>query len=146
MTANHFSGETQAERRRYPRVPLKLRLEYQCLEKGNVAPSEKKLAKDLAAGGLAMSSERPLPPNQLLMLTLYLPLPEKRDDLEQGESVGEEESVPVNILSRVAWCARREGDFEVGVQFLDMDRDDRKTMKSFLIEYRLYPGDPTPFL
>lgn len=146
MTPDLHSGETQAERRRYPRVPLKLRLEYQCLEKGKVTPSEKKLAKDLAAGGLAMISENPLSPNQLLMLTLFLPQPEKREAIEQGGTVPAEDSTPVNILSRVAWCARREGDFEVGVQFLDMDRDDRKTMKAFLIEYRLYPGDPSPFL
>jgi c-di-GMP-binding flagellar brake protein YcgR len=138
MTPDVFSGEAQAERRRHPRVPLKLRLAYQCLEKGNVSPAEKNLGKDLAAGGLAMSSKTPLVLNQLLMMTLYLPAAEKREEVEEGQ--------PVNILSRVAWCSRRESDFEIGVQFLDMDRDDRKTMKNFLIDYRLYPGDQAPFL
>jgi len=143
MSLEKFSGETAAERRRFPRVPLKLKLYYQCLEKDSVSPPESNLAKDLAAGGLAMYSERVLRQNQLIMLTLYLPLPEKRRTPEGGEAgFAEDECQAVNILARVAWCApAHKVGFQLGMQFLDMDRDDRKTLKEFLIDYRLYQPD-----
>lgn len=142
MTAEHFAGETGAERRRFPRKPVRLKVTYQCLEKGSVAPPEKNLAQDLAAGGLAMHSDRVLPKGQLLMLSLYLP--HGLDAAEQPESGADASAV--HILSRVAWCApAHQGGFDLGVQFLDMDRDDRQSMKSFLQEFRLFPPDAPLF-
>jgi hypothetical protein len=146
VSAERFMGEAGAERRRYPRMPLRLRLSYQCLERGSVAPPEKNLAQDLAAGGLAMHCERVLPQGQLLMLQLFLP-PAKAGAPDTGTEYHEEESSVVSILSRVAWCApARKGGFDLGVQFLDMDRDDRQTMKGFLGEYRLFPPDAPLYL
>jgi hypothetical protein len=50
----------------------------------------------------------------------------------------------VDILSRIAWCApSKNNTFMAGVQFLDLDRDDRKILKQFLADYRLYQSEPT---
>ena len=142
MSKEIFTGETEAERRRYPRLPLKLNLSFQCLDKGNVSPLRKNAALDLGAGGLAMRSDRALPPDQLVMVNLFLPLPEIRDAAEKGMEAKEDDCTRVDILTRVAWCARaKPKGYLLGLQFLDLDRDDRKTLKKFLEDYQLYQTD-----
>ncbi len=145
MCAEIIQGETTAERRRFPRKPLKLQVHCQYVERGNVSSTEKNLAADLGAGGLAMHCAHPLESDQILMVSLYLPLPDKRSNPPDAGAYQEEECTSVAILARVAWSApAKEGGHHVGVQFLDMDREDRKTLKSFLMDYQLY--QPNSFL
>ena len=68
-----FKGEAGAERRKFPRIPLKLRMNFQCLAKDSVSPAEEHLAEDLGAGGLAMRSRVRLEKNQILAISLYVP-------------------------------------------------------------------------
>lgn len=144
MAEQVFKGETGAERRRFPRKPLRLRVQFRCLDVDEVSPVEHNLANDLGAGGLAMRTERPLPEDQLLMLSLFLPVPEQSPADREQMDLTRAESLSVDILSRVAWCASsKEGEFVAGVQFLDLDRDGRKLLKRFLAEYRLYQPEST---
>ncbi|MBN1594690.1 hypothetical protein JW933_02075, partial [candidate division FCPU426 bacterium] len=91
MTANMFKGETHAERRKYQRKPIKLHVSYRCLEKGGVSAPQADLAEDLGAGGLLMHSVQALPIGQIVMLVLFLPPVEKRQDGVATEECAEEE-------------------------------------------------------
>jgi c-di-GMP-binding flagellar brake protein YcgR len=136
-----FKGQTQAENRRYPRIHLKLWVHFKCLDKGVSALDLESLAEDLGAGGMAMRSDRDLKPGQLLMLTLYLPPASKRESVETL-IYSEKESLPVAVLSRVVWsAAAADGEFLVGVQFLDLEAKDRRTLKTFLVDYNLDQPD-----
>ena len=137
-----YAGFAGAERRRFPRHALKLRIQYQQVDKDTVTPVQRQLARDLGVGGLAMETDRDLAPDQLLMITLYLPSADQRAMLEAGAEAPAETGRRVNVLSRVAWTAPgRAGNRRVGIQFLDLPREDRMVMKQFLKDYRLYKPD-----
>ncbi|NTV51955.1 MAG: PilZ domain-containing protein [Candidatus Firestonebacteria bacterium] len=141
--ANHFSGETGAERRRFPRKPMKLRVAYQCLAKDRISPKEAHVALDVGSGGLAMRSHEPLAKGQIVMLTLFIPL-EERLAAAGGEvpDYSESDCVGANILARVARCTSLGlGDYQLGIQFLDADGQSRERLKKFLMNYRLYQAD-----
>ena len=143
MVANQHTGETGAERRRYARRPMKLRVTYQCLAKDRISPKESHLAEDLGSGGLAMRSHEALPKGQIVMVTLFIPREELR--AQRGDEVpdySEADCVGVNILARVARCIPLGlGDYQVGIQFLDSDGQSRERLKKFLMNYRLYQSD-----
>ncbi len=139
-----YKGEAEAERRRFPRKPVKLKVSYQCLSKDRVAPAESHLAEDVGSGGLAMRSRQNLTKNQMIMVTLQLPSPgSKVPDTELPDF----SAVPcsgVSVLARVAWCKPEgPGNYLVGVQFLDTDGQSRERLKKFLVEYRLYQAGTT---
>jgi c-di-GMP-binding flagellar brake protein YcgR len=141
--AGKHAGETGAERRRFPRKPMKLRVTYQCLAKDRVSPKASHLAEDLGSGGLAMRSHEALPKGQIVMVTLFIPREERRAGSEtEVPDYSEAECVGVNILARVARCSPVGlGNYQVGVQFLDSDGQSRERLKKFLINYRLYQAD-----
>jgi c-di-GMP-binding flagellar brake protein YcgR len=141
--ANLHSGETGAERRRFPRKPMKLRVTYQCLAKDKISPKESHVAEDLGSGGLAMRSREPLPKGQIVMVTLFIPREERRAGAgAEVPDYSEEDCVGVNILARVARCVPEAlGSYRVGVQFLDSDGQSRERLKKFLVNYRLYQAD-----
>jgi c-di-GMP-binding flagellar brake protein YcgR len=123
------------ERRRFLRKPLQMELEYQSLKKSTISPVQNSQTHDVSAGGLAMVSNRPLEQDQLLLVTLYLPAaaPAKAES---------KAAIPHNtatILSRVAWClpTPNKDYFRLGIQFLDLAKDDRKQLKSFLVNWKL---------
>jgi len=142
MTAEQFKGETRAERRRYERKPIKLPLSYRCLDKGSVSEPQADLARDLGAGGLMMHSHQSLRKDQILMLTLFLPPVDKREEGMATEMFSEEESIGIEIVSRVAWSApAADGGYVIGVQFLDLEPNNRKWLKEFLVDFKLdQPG------
>jgi c-di-GMP-binding flagellar brake protein YcgR len=145
MKGGQFKGETQAERRRYKRKPIKLHVHYQCLDKGVVSEPQRDLAEDLGAGGLMMRSQRPLEKDQVLMLVLLLPPVEKRQKGVATDEYIEEESLAVEILCRVAWAtSSQDGGYLIGVQFLDLDQNNRKWLKEFLVDFKL--DQPDSFL
>ncbi len=142
MAKEEFRGETGAERRRYPRMPIKLQVSYKCIEKGIISKPEAYLAEDLGAGGVAMRSPRSLDLGQMLMLSLFLPPADDEGKDKDLNIITEEECVTVGILSRVAWCTSfREDGYLVGLQFLDLDRDDRRRLKDFLMNFKLDAPD-----
>jgi c-di-GMP-binding flagellar brake protein YcgR len=137
-----YQGETEAERRRFPRKPVKLRVSYQCLSKDKVSPSETHLAEDLGSGGLAMRSRQSLLKGQIVMITLYIPRESRKLNDADVPDFSAAECVGVNVLARVARCtATGLGNYLVGVQFLDSDGQSRERLKKFLVDYRLYQPD-----
>jgi c-di-GMP-binding flagellar brake protein YcgR len=138
MAENVYRSQVGAENRKYPRVKLKLWVKYKRLKKGEVSSPNETLAEDFGTQGIAMRSKTPMRMGQLLMLTLYLPPEPKRSLEAEPAAVPEKDCVPVDILSRVAWCApRSEDEYMLGVQFLDPDPGHRNRLKSFLVDFNL---------
>jgi hypothetical protein len=144
MSREVFRGSTKAENRRYPRMRLKLPVQYKRLKKGEVSGPQASRAEDLGARGIAMRSDHPMRLGQLLMLTLYLPPEKQRNLVKEGAetALSEKECEPVDVLSRVAWCAPfNEKEYMLGVEFLDPDPQHRSRLKEFLVEFDLDKPD-----
>jgi c-di-GMP-binding flagellar brake protein YcgR len=90
---------------------------------------------DMSAGGLSLVCNRALDPDQLLLVTLYIP-PEKSGVVSKAKIPKGEMAT---VLSRVAWCqpSPNEEYFRLGIQFLDLAREDRQRLKSFLVNKKL---------
>jgi c-di-GMP-binding flagellar brake protein YcgR len=144
MPEEVFSGETSAERRKFVRRAIKLKVTYRCLERDRVSAMRSDLVEDVGAGGLLLRTHQPLKADQVLMLTLFLPPPERRQPTMESLACPEEECLQVEILSRVAWSTSAPGNgFLAGVQFLDLDQSHRKWLKEFLVEFQLdQPNSP----
>jgi c-di-GMP-binding flagellar brake protein YcgR len=140
MIRHSFQGETTAESRRYPRIPLRINLQYRVLVKGKPKTfhSSRSLAEDFGAKGLAMRSRHQLEPGQLLTMLLFIPPEDKRKDLIDASIYPEAECLKISVLARAAWCKTvGEDRFMVGVEFLDLESQDRDQLKCFLIDYEL---------
>lgn len=144
MPGEVFNGETGAERRRYARRPIRLKVVYRCLERDRVSAVRSDLVEDVGAGGLLLRAHQPLKPDQVLMLTLFIPPPERRQAAGDTQLCPDEECQQVEILCRVAWSAPTPGNgFLAGVQFLDLEQSHRRWLKEFLVEFQLdQPNSP----
>lgn len=139
-----FKGQTRAENRRHPRVQLKLWVHYRLMRQGTVSAPLESLAEDLGTRGTAIRSDHPERVGQLLVVTLYLPLEQKRKSPAETPVYSEDESLPVEILSRVVWCKQLETrEYMLGIEFLDPKPGHRNRLKSFLIDYNLDQPDTT---
>jgi c-di-GMP-binding flagellar brake protein YcgR len=142
--AEPFSAEARAEHRRFPRMSIKLQVRYKRLKQGDISPAAGSMGEDVGAGGMAMRCSQELPAGQLLMLSIYLP-PENLQTQAGGESVPEQACTPIAVLARVAWTSQKNsGEFLTGVQFLDLNRNHRKLLKAFLVNFHL--DQPDSFL
>lgn len=142
MKEEIYRGIIKAENRRHPRVKLKLTVRYKRLKKGEVTGPHAGQAEDFGARGIAMRSMHPMRLGQLLMLTIYLPAESERRLEKEERQAREENTLPVDILSRVAWCAPYDDkEYMLGVEFLDPDPAHRSRLKAFLIEYNLDQPD-----
>jgi len=144
MVVKTHRGEIKAEFRRYPRVPLKVRVSYQFRKKGEPEKvvASRSLAEDLGTQGLAMRSHQDMRVGQILTLTMFIPPPARREDLSDARVVPVHECLPVAILARAVWCKRlEEQKYLIGIQFLDIEPQDRHALKSFLVDYRLDDQD-----
>jgi c-di-GMP-binding flagellar brake protein YcgR len=138
MSQEVYRSYIRAENRRYPRIRLKLWVQYKRLKKGEESGMHESLAEDLGARGMAMRSDHPMRLGQLLMLTLFLPPEGRREDADQEPVFDERDCVPVDILSRVAWCKPfNDQEYMLGVEFMDPDPSHRSRLKSFLVDYNL---------
>ena len=132
--------EPGSERRNFPRLPLKLRLQYNCIKKGNVSTLFETQSEDLGTGGLTMRSKQRVKTGQILMVTLLLPSCRKDKSAGPAESLDslKEKSLPVAVLSRVAWCRYApENEYQLGIQFLALTLANRQSLKKFFSEYSL---------
>lgn len=126
-----YQGKTNAERRRFERKEMSLNLQFRCLAKDNISDIKSDLAEDLGAGGLAMRSDKELNIDQLLMVTITLPV-------DENDRKKVEEQSEVSVLSRVAWTKpAKDSGYIIGIQFLDLEPTERQILKSFLVEYQL---------
>jgi c-di-GMP-binding flagellar brake protein YcgR len=128
------------ERRRYPRQTVQLSIRFQSLKKNNISKAQSSQSQDLGAGGLAMISNQPLETDQLLLVTLFLP-PASSKESSEAEKSGVDSAT---ILSRVAWCQPTPNSdfYRLGIQFLDLTREDRKHLKKFLVDNKLVSKKP----
>jgi hypothetical protein len=136
-----YQADTLAERRRFPRVALRLPVHYQSgAESGDVSLFNSSITHDLGIGGMAMIATRPLETGDLLNLTLFLP-----PDAETEPGTSPDHPDPgsqVNLLSRVIWRQHlTEDQYLLGVQFLDLADQHCERLKTFLRDYRLQTPD-----
>ncbi|MCK5218217.1 PilZ domain-containing protein [bacterium] len=131
------TSETGRERRSYPRLPLKLRLQYNCIKKGNITSLVETQSEDFGTGGLTMRSKQRVKIGQILMVTLLLP--SRGENKSAGPiDIGEERYLPVAVLSRVAWCRyHTEKEYRLGIQFLALTLANRKSLINFFSDYSL---------
>lgn len=131
-----YQGETRAERRRYVRKSMNLKVQFRFMERDLVSNPQTDSLEDLGAGGLAMVTKQSLRQGQLLMISLQLPSGDEHyHEVLSGAS-------RVSILSRVAWVKpNQDGSYTVGVQFLDLEPGERQLLKAFLVEYELDQPD-----
>jgi c-di-GMP-binding flagellar brake protein YcgR len=126
------------DRRRFVRLPYTLPVSYKCIKQDHVSPPESRLLEDLGAGGLSMRVDAAQPKGQILMVSLFLPPPGPKLGDQELAALPPEKCKHVEILSRVVWCAPAEqGAFLIGVQFLDLNLNDRIRLKDFLVSYHL---------
>ncbi len=132
-----FKGEIRSEQRQFPRGQLKLVVYYKFLEAGEVYHALESKSENLGTKGLAMTSDRHLHEGQHLMLTLFLP-PEKDPARPPVSAVPEDECLPVVVFSRVVWCLPRDNrQYQIGVEFLNVEEKHKNRLKTFLIEHHL---------
>lgn len=132
--------ETGSERRNHPRLSLKLRLQYNCIKKGNISTLVETQSEDLGTGGLTIRSKQRVKTGQILMVKLLLPFPrrDKSAGPAQALDIPEEKHLPVAVLSRVAWCRYyQESEFRLGVQFIALTRANRQSLKKFFLDCSL---------
>lgn len=144
MTHNDL-GDVEVENRKYPRSRFRLGLRLAPLEPGKLPKPVRSLAADVGAGGMAIHSEHAYSPRQLLTVILYLPSMDYNHPPLEPPEYCEAECVPVTLLCRVVWC-RREGErgYKLGLAFMDIERQHRKLLKHFLVEYELDEELPNP--
>ena len=144
MDEKIYKGKASAERRHYPRIPLKFWVHFTARIQGELAHScsSESLSEDFGTAGLAMRSDHALASGQTLTLTLFLPHKKKNTDLSKILIYPEEECLPVTIRSRVAWCRTLpDQEYLLGIQFLDLAPPDRSRLKFFLVDYKLDDPD-----
>jgi len=125
------------ERRLHPRRLLALEAKSLCLKPGSLDDPLMQRTCNLGTRGAGINSDRSMERGLMLMLTLYLPPAAKRKILIPGEICPAADCQTVALLSRVIWCQSWEGQYRYGVQFLDLERDQRLRFKSFLMEMEL---------
>ncbi len=133
-------NETGSERRNYPRLPLKLRLQYNSIQKGNISSLVETQSEDLGTGGLTMPSKERMKTGQVLMVTLLLPPRRKNKNPGPAGSPGtlQAKELPVAVLSRVAWCRYLlQKEYQLGVQFLALTFANRQSLKEFFTDNNL---------
>ncbi|MEW6515912.1 MAG: PilZ domain-containing protein [candidate division FCPU426 bacterium] len=139
MAVQTDRGDVEVENRKYPRHRFKLRLRMAPLKSGELPKPVKSLALDVGAGGMAIHSRNEYVPDQLLTVILYLPqFQYAHPPAEQPREYCETECLPITILCRVVWCRRvGETQYKIGLAFIDIERQRRKLLKHFLVEYEM---------
>jgi hypothetical protein len=131
MPVYRHAHRSFADRRRYPRFPVRLRLHYLSLKIRDHGHLQEGVTHDVALGGLAMRCHQALEAGQQLMINLFLPAPHPAPEPQpEKASRGIAQAF---ILSKVVW--QKEVDdhqFLSGVQFLELTTFDRKRLQDFL--------------
>ncbi|MCD4813596.1 PilZ domain-containing protein [bacterium] len=123
------------DRRQYRRVPLNMTVKYKSVKKGEISKDWQSTSQDFSAGGLSMFCALKLRRGQLMMINLYVPKGRKKIDVRRPVNLLSTQSSQTAILSRVAYCKTTGRDrYQLGVEFLDLDKENRKLLKKFLIQ------------
>lgn len=128
-----------AERRRYHRLPMKMTLKYRSVEKDRISPLRSSRSDDLSAGGLGMHTLTRLKQGQMVVLSLVIPRGQKKINVNAVRAFTKNPGRLTSILSRVVYCAPadKKKKYKLGIQFLDLDTESRKSFRQFLVKSRL---------
>jgi c-di-GMP-binding flagellar brake protein YcgR len=126
------------EHRSYPRLPIHLTLNYKYLEHGDMYHTLESKTLNLSARGLAMYTDRQLPEDQHILLTLLIPHESTSGQYGKTSESGTEEMLSVMLLSRVVWCTYcAKNEYHVGMEIIQVEPEHRKRLKQFLTMHRL---------
>lgn len=105
------------EKRKFPRLSSRFPLKYKDLRKANEEPRGT-VSKNISEGGLRFRSDRFISLACRLVVEINLP------ELEKS----------VKAVSKIAWIKKLPAgdDYEVGNQFLEISREDKKTIRNFI--------------
>lgn len=139
MKPKVFKGEASAERRKYPRIPLTIAVQFMMVDREKLSAALESVSDDLGVEGLAMISATKLPKDQKLLITLLVPEDANEKLMHHDASICTEKGcIPVAVFSRVAWCKDAEDKkFRIGVQFLEITETGRQILKDFFLDYKL---------
>lgn len=135
-----YRSEVIAERRRYPRKPLNLKVKFELIDTSASpgAPPTYEI-NNISAGGLALYSEHKLQKGQELSLVLYLPPKDKRSPKLALATWSENDSIPIHIHAQITWClSYSKNHYGYGVEFLEVDADDQPDFDEFLKDFYLH--------
>ena len=120
-----------SDRRTYRRIPMGATVGFQELSFSTAPEPATSVYADISAGGLLLSSPKAIPLGTLLKLEIKVPGwgkhqgkfgPAHEQDLRPLVAVGQ--VVRVETLE--------EGDFELGVKFLNVYPDDQEALRKFI--------------
>jgi hypothetical protein len=113
-------GFADFERRRHPRFPVDLPIEYWPINKSKSRPGR---MIDVSEGGLLLHLSEPLEIGQTLGLNLFI---DTGPDLDSIEAL-----VRVEVVWKDIYLGK-DGDFRIGVKFVDISAEDMDKLKNFL--------------
>lgn len=110
----------QYEKRKEERVDAHIPLKFHKLAKGS-NPEEGSISRNFSQGGICFRASEFVPLAKRLILSLSVPSAKE----------------PVKTISKVAWIRKvdlggRDEEYEIGVQFLEMDKKDKKEVFEFV--------------
>jgi len=108
------------ERRRHARFSVELPVEYWQIDKSRSRPAR---TIDISEGGVLLCLSQPLDVGQNLGLILFI---DSGHDLDAVEALAQVEVVWKDIHPA------KNGDYQVGVKFMDISSEDMAKLKSFL--------------
>ncbi|MBN1595535.1 PilZ domain-containing protein [candidate division FCPU426 bacterium] len=141
MHAETGKAETIVERRKYPRLPLKLAVNYLISDQASTRSFfSQSITRDLGIGGMALVVEEKIETGQMITVQIGLPEPEtafiwavSRQPMHISRTV--------TLTSRVIWRQPyEEKKYIIGVQFLDLELLDAQNLKKFLEDFKLQEG------
>ncbi|MCK5241422.1 PilZ domain-containing protein [bacterium] len=133
-----FTADTFVERRRHPRIPLKIIVNYRKVAESGNSNYKKSQSLNLGIGGIVIRSDQEMPVGELIVVELFLPPEDKRQNLAFLATCPEMECRKVSIQSKIAWSSFFEDEkYIFGVEFLNMSNEDSEYLKSFMEEYKI---------
>ncbi|MEA3488907.1 MAG: PilZ domain-containing protein [Candidatus Omnitrophota bacterium] len=122
--------ENYVEKRKYQRIPTSIPIKYRRLDDPSGSVRTGAITSNLSEGGVRFRTSEFLSMACRLMLELDIPMFPK----------------PVKVITRVAWIRKAGyGDgYEVGNQFLEISRNDKKVMAQYIDSLILYNDQEIP--
>lgn len=138
MTGPKKATASGRDRRQHRRASMKIMVNYKSVKKDQVSSLRKSHSQDLSAGGLGMHSISKLQKGQMLAVELFIPRGKKQVKAKQILDFSQDKCHTTPILCRVVYCApTRNSKYKLGIQFLDLDKENRKVLRDFLLQCQL---------
>lgn len=133
------------DRRRFPRIPLKLCVKYKTIVNGKLSDSFENHTDNLCAGGVGVRSPHPFEPRQMMMVHVLLPPEEQWPAVQEHYCYTEDDGILVVARAHVVWCSPvNENEYRLGLEFVELDHHSRERLKRFLAELKHGPEPPQP--